>query len=570
MSQCGFLPAFAAPPFPFGGRYESLDGMDVLRFVFKVVFWVLRGFWITAVWLRPYIFGNGRTNARTEGTHGTARFATRWELLTGGALTGKGPVVGKGPWGRLIRFTRDGLVMVFASTGAGKGLGIVVPTLLDYPGSILVTDPKGENYAITARRRRKFGRVLMLNPADVVQSERFNPLDMVRVGTPMEADDATALARLMIKPESHEAPHWNDKATSLLTALILHTLAGPEALRTLAHVRSLSVGGPLEFRDLLCEIRDTSRSVKATEIAGGFIGTIPAEPGGKAGEFESILSTLHKATEPWSRGSPAGILSSESTFALSDLTEDVCTLYLCVDEELLPVYDRWLRVMTGCALNAIMRSKYRPTGQHKVLLLLDEVAVLGPLDPLEKQSGLLRAYCTPVLIWQSLPQAAALYGRERANAFLANASCRVFFGVNDHETAEHVASLVGNTTTLSASENVSQSSEAWVRKNRQEGQSESGYWLLDPSEVQRLPVTRALIKFRDIPFVTLAVRLDYRKIWRWWGMWDSWRVTAPASKGTRRGPPSSPTGARPTTPSGPSLASGPAPRMALPAAFING
>ncbi|PDS77118.1 TraM recognition domain-containing protein [Rhizobium sp. L43] len=63
--------------------------------------------------------------------------------------------------------------------------------------------------------------------------------------------------------------------------------------------------------------------------------------------------------------------------------------------------------------------------QLKVGLQLDEAAVLGPLDQLEKQSGLLRAYCTPILIWQSLPQIFAIYGTG-ATAFLATASARVF------------------------------------------------------------------------------------------------------------------------------------------------
>lgn len=152
------------------------------------------------------------------------------------------------------------------------------------------------------------------------------------------------------------------------------------------------------------------------------------------------------------------------------------------------------------------------------------MAVLGPLDPLEKQAGLLRAYCIPVMIWQSMPQVAAVYGEKAAAAFLANASCRVFFGVNDNDTAEYVAKMVGNTTTLSRSTGVSQASDALLRHNQQESKSESGYWLLDPSEVQRLPVTRLVIKFRDIPFSTLAGRLNYRRMRRWRGMWDAWRA----------------------------------------------
>ncbi|OYZ99750.1 MAG: hypothetical protein B7X99_06765 [Rhizobiales bacterium 17-65-6] len=497
--------------------------MDVLLFLCKAVWWLLRILGRGVLGL----FGLARRDrhARRDGAHGTARFAYRWELLFGGVLSGKGPVIGRGPWRRLMRFTHDGLMFVFATTGAGKGVGIVIPTLLDYPGSILVTDPKGENYAITRRRREQLGSVRMLNPTDLAASDRFNPLDMIRVGSDLEADDAKAVARLMVKPDAQEA-HWDDKAISLLTALILHTLREPPETRTLAHVRALSVGGPETFRATLEEIAYRSTSTLAAEIASGFLGQIGDDPGRTSEEFKSVLSNVAKATEQWSAGSPAGRLSASSTFSLNELVDGVCTLYLCVDEELLQVYERWLRVMTGCVLATLTRAKYRPRSRYRVVLLLDEVAVLGPLDPLENQSGLLRAYCTPVLIWQSMPQMAAVYGEKRAGAFLANATCRVFFGVNDNDTAEYVATMVGNTTTFTSSFGVSQASDALIRHNQQQGKSESGYWLLDPSEVQRLPVTRLVAKFRDIECSTLVRRIDYRRAWRWRGLWDTWRPVA--------------------------------------------
>ncbi len=228
-------------------------------------------------WLTGWAFPRRQRRSRRSGSHGTARFATWREILWNGALFGHGPVLGKGVFGSLLRFTRDGPVMVFAANGAGKGLGVVVPTLLDYPGSMLVTDPKGENYAVTHRRRANFGTVRMLNPSDLARSERFNPLDIIRVGTDFEADDAGVLARYMVRPDAGEA-HWDDKAVSLLTALILHTLAEPPETRTLAHVRSLSIGGSHTVRDTLMEIATASRSLKAAEIASGFLGALRRTP----------------------------------------------------------------------------------------------------------------------------------------------------------------------------------------------------------------------------------------------------------------------------------------------------
>lgn len=446
--------------------------------------------------------------ARKGPPHGSARFATRREIRRAGLTKGIGPIIGRIPGGPLVRFTQDGLMMVFAATGAGKGLGIVIPTLLDYPGSMLVTDPKGENYNITANYRRSIGTVRLLNPSNLAESDRFNPMQMIRIDTDMEADDAKALAKLMVKPDSREA-HWDDKSVSLLTALILHALRAPHELRNLAYVRTLSIGGAETFRATLEEIAGGTSHL-AAEIAAGFLSQIPQRPASKAGEFESILSNVQKATEPWSGGSPAGKLSACSTFDLSELTTQTTTLYLCVDEELLPIYDRWLRVLTGCVITQLTRAKHTPRKGPKVILLLDEVAVLGPLDSLQRQSGLLRAYCTPVLIWQNLPQVRMVYG-EAADAFLANATCRVFFGVNDNQTAEYASQMLGFTTTISSSSSVSGPVHHLTGRQKQTGTSESGYWLLDASEIQRLPTAILFAKLRNLAFPVCIQRISYRK-----------------------------------------------------------
>jgi type IV secretion system protein VirD4 len=495
--------------------------MQLLAWLFWLAWQPFALLWKISKWLRPYIF-RGRAPGRRDGSHGTARWAKTSDIRSAGLLRRHGPVIGKTRFGRLVRFTVDGLMWVFAATGAGKGLGIVVPTLLSYPGSIVVTDPKGENYAITRRERQRRGKVVMLNPSDLPGSARFNPLDIIRKDSDLESADAGALARLMIKPE-RELTHWDNKAGSLLTALILHTLhTEPPETRTLAHVRRLSVGGTHSFRQTLQEIAAGSGSLYAREIAQGYLRQVP-EDASEEGEFSSILSTLDKATEIWSAGSPVGRLSEYSTFALADLVTSVTTLYLCLDEELLAVYDRWLRVMAGCVLNTLTRAKNLERPRHKVVLLFDEVAALGPLDTLQNQSGLLRAYCTPVLIWQNLPQVRAVYG-DGADAFLANASARLFFGVADNHTAAYAAAMVGNTTVLSRSQGQSQPTDAWFAGNRHEGQAESGYPLLDAAEVQALPLTTLIGRVRGLAWPLHLRRIDYRAVMRWGSRWDAWSV----------------------------------------------
>lgn len=488
----------------------------LLRFSLWLVYRLARGLLHLIAWLTP-------ANFRARGALGTARWASAFELWWANVYNGTGPVVGRGWFGRLMRFNSDGIVQVFAPPGAGKGIGIVIPTLLDYPGSVVVSDVKGENYAITARYRRKLGRVLMLNPSDLPHSDRFNPMDMIRTDTDNEQDDARALADLMVLQDSTEG-HWASKSRSLLTALILHALHNPNPdCRTLTEVRRMSTGGENVIRDRIQDIAAASPSPLARSIAEGFLGTMGDTDSGMRNEFASIMSDLQKATEPFAESTPTARLSAQSTFDLGCLTgQQTVTLYLCIDEEKLRTYGLWLRVMVGCTINALTRAKYSGKPKHKVLLLLDEVRALGRLHVLADSIGFLRAYCTPVMIWQNMPQVRTLYG-DSADEWLANSSCRVFFGVTDNDTAHQVSMACGQTIVRMRSQGTSQQSDAWMRENRSQGESEGGYWLIDPSEVQRLPLSRAIIKMRHVTYPILTGRGDYRRRFCWWFRWDRWQ-----------------------------------------------
>jgi type IV secretion system protein VirD4 len=514
--------------------------------VLRWLWFLLKVCWVALLYAAKglaFVVKAAATDFRSQGALGTARWATAWERFTYGVYRGVGPVIGKGSFGRLMRFNRDGIVHVFAAPGAGKGVGIVVPTLLDYPGSIVVSDVKGENYAITARHRSTRGRVLMLNPADLARSARFNPLDTIRVGTDQESDDAKALATLMVTRDSADK-HWADKSTALLTALILHALHDRDPVkRTLAQVCKLSVGGREVLRQRIADIAEASPSPLAQIVALGFLGTMGDDDKAMP-EFASVLSDLQKATEPWAEGTPTGTLSASSTFHLEELNRpEVMTLYLCVDEEKLDSYARWLRVMTGCTLNALMRSKRTGRPRHKVVLLLDEARALGRLDPLVNAIGFLRTYCTPVLIWQNMPQARAVYGHQAAE-FLANASCRVFFGIADNDTAHQVSLMCGQTPVRTQSQGVSQQSDAWVKENRSQGESDSSYWLIDPSEVQRLPESTVIVKMRHVPHPMLVTRATYFRRLRWLGRYDRWEpgALAPVAAQAPAPPPVPPRG----------------------------
>ena len=118
--------------------------------------------------------------------------------------------------------------MVFAPQGAGKGVGIVVPNLLTYRGSVICTDPKGENRAITGRQREQFGAVYCLDVADPDRSHRFNPMDAIRRDDLVAVDDCRRLAELLMPKEAgDEDDHWRRRSVSILTGFLLYVDRAP-------------------------------------------------------------------------------------------------------------------------------------------------------------------------------------------------------------------------------------------------------------------------------------------------------------------------------------------------------
>jgi len=87
-------------------------------------------------------------------------------------------------------------VLAFAPARSGKGVGLVLPTLLSWPGNVVVHDIKGENWALTAGwRRRELGSAcLKFDPtAAASSSARYNPLLEVRPW-PDDVKDAQGIA----------------------------------------------------------------------------------------------------------------------------------------------------------------------------------------------------------------------------------------------------------------------------------------------------------------------------------------------------------------------------------------
>lgn len=452
-------------------------------------------------------------------TYGSARFASVTQLIRCGSYRGDGLILARKS-GRLIRFNNpEGSAVVFAPQGAGKGVGPVICNLLDYRGSVIVTDPKGENLAVTGRFRAQLGAVHVLNLQDPEWSDFINPLDMVRIGTPHEVIDAEALADLMLDKDPREESHWRDRAKSWLTGIILfvlHIYAGRPELQTLAEVHRISSSDEKSL-DTLLQVMSAVPHLRIRETAHQIMRALDTE------EAMNILSNLVKGTEAWSLSKPLGVLSGRSSFDPRSFYHRTQTLYLVVPEEKLAIYGSALRVIVGMMLHAVVEAGKRSAPpRHRPLFLLDEAAALGYLEPLESGMGYIRAYARALMIFQDLDQLQRTYGKWRS--LLANCGAHVFWAVNDLETAKMVAERIGQTTVQTRSSGLSQGHDAIIRHQAQSGHGEAGRYLIDPSEIMRLPAGEVLVFMsRTIGRPIRAKRVVYYKERRFKGLWDRWR-----------------------------------------------
>ena len=181
--------------------------------------------------------------SRNVTTYGSARWATSREVERAGMFRDSGVFLGQLD-GRYLRHDGSEHVMAFAPTRSGKGVGLVVPTLLGWTGSAVIHDIKGGNWTLTAGWRSRFSHCLLFNPTDA-RSARYNPLLEVRRGA-HEVRDVQNIADILVDPEGalERRSHWEKMSHSLLVGAILHILYAEEE-KTLA--RPTSSARPFGF-----------------------------------------------------------------------------------------------------------------------------------------------------------------------------------------------------------------------------------------------------------------------------------------------------------------------------------
>src|SRR3954468_13194895 len=434
--------------------------------------------------------------ARTAATYGSARWATRSEIQSAGLLGPDGVVLGRFDQAYL-RHDGPEHVLCFAPTRSGKGVGLVVPTLLTWPGSCIVHDIKGENWTLTSGFRAQHGRVLLFDPTNS-GSAAYNPLLEVRRGE-WEVRDVQNVADVLVDPEGslERRNHWEKTSYALLVGAILHVLYA-EQDKTLAGVASF-------LSDPKRPIETTLRAMMTTQHLG------------EAGTHPVIASAARELLNK-SENERSGVLSTAMSFLglyrdpvvaqvtrrcdwrIRDLVEDErpTTLYLVVP----PSDISRTKPLVRLVLNQIGR---RPTEhlhakgrRHPLLFMLDEFPALGRLDFFESALAFMAGYgLKSFLVAQSLNQIEKAYGPN--HAILDNCHVRVAFATNDERTARRVSDALGMATELRAMKNYAGHRLSPWLGHLMVSRQETARPLLTPGEVMQLPPDDELVLVSGYP-----------------------------------------------------------------------
>ncbi|ALC10700.1 conjugal transfer protein TraG [Sphingopyxis sp. 113P3] len=443
--------------------------------------------------------------ARNVATYGSARWAEDKEIRSAGLLGPDGVVLGK--------YERDYLrhdgpehVLCFAPTRSGKGVGLVVPTLLTWPGSCIIHDIKGENWTLTAGFRAKHGRVLLFDPTNA-NSSAYNPLLEVRQGE-WEVRDVQNIADILVDPEGSldKRNHWEKTSHSLLVGAILHVLYA-EKDKTLAGVANFLSDPRRPVEATLRAMMDTphlGESGVHPVIASSARELLNKSDNERSGVLSTAMSFLGLYRDP-----VVARVTARCDWRIADLVrgKSPVSLYLVVPPSDINRTKPLIRLILNQIGRRLTEELTASGKRHRLLLMLDEFPALGRLDFFESALAFMAGYgLKGFLIAQSLNQIERAYGPN--NAILDNCHVRVSFATNDERTAKRVSDALGTATELRDSTNYAGHRLSPWLGHLMVSRQETARPLLTPGEIMQLPPSEEIVMVAGTPPIR-AIKAKY-------------------------------------------------------------
>ncbi|WP_157489333.1 type IV secretory system conjugative DNA transfer family protein [Lysobacter sp. Root916] len=448
---------------------------------------------------------------KARSMHGDARFANGMDLQAKGMFKASpnGIVVGKYN-GKLVRLGGQQFVILAAPTRSGKGVGIVIPNLLEYQESMVVLDIKQENFDLTSGWRAQQGQeIFLFNPfAEDRRTHRWNPLTYVSSDPAFRVSDLMSIAAMLYPDGSDDQKFWVSQARNAFMAFSLYLFEAFEeenkigfpfaSAPTIGAIYRLSSGdGKSELKPYLQGLSqrpflsDNARSAFANMLS-------------QADEtFASILGTFKEPLNPWINPVLDAATSADD-FLLTDLRKKRMTIYVGIQPNKLAES----RLIVNLFFSQIINLNTRELPQnnkalkHQCLLLMDEFTSIGKVDIIASAVSYMAGYNIRLLpIIQSMSQLDATYGKDISRTIITNHALQIIYAPREQQDANDYSDMLGYTTVRK--QNVTRGREF------SRSESEERRALMLPQELKAMGFDTEVFLYEGIPHPVKCDKIKY-------------------------------------------------------------
>jgi type IV secretion system protein VirD4 len=435
---------------------------------------------------------------RRRALHGDARFARRGEIAKAALLGDHGIILGRLGRRCLMLPGQQGVALA-APPRAGKGTGVVIPNLLNWPDSVICVDIKRENWVATAGFREQSGqKCFLFDPfAEDGRTARWNPFFYVSLDPRRRVNDLQRIGEMLYPDPPNVDPFWTASARSLFLGIALYLFETPSLPQTIGEVLRQGMASDDEgfgaHWKRVIEGRKSGRFPLSSECVQALYDVIDLAPVTASSIRKTFTSRLDLWLNPILDAATSG-----NDFDLRELRRQALSIYVGVNPDdlhrLRPVLSLFFQQAIGLQTRAL--PEHDPTLKRQVLMLLDEFTALGRIPIIAESISYLPGYNVRVLLVIQTPaQLREVYGVNGAETMLKSLAARIVFAPKDFPDAREISDELGNTTVKvrTLSKPLHDFSSGKGSRGRSVNVSEQRRALLLPQEVKELGPDEAII-----------------------------------------------------------------------------
>lgn len=435
--------------------------------------------------------------------HGDAGFATRREIARAGLLGENGLILGQ-LGRRFLMLDGQQSVILAAPPRSGKDVGVCIPNALNWPGSLVVTDIKRENWTITAGFRSACGQACYrFEPLEANgDTARWNCLSYVSALAGRRINDLQRIADILYADTPGTDPFWVASARSLFVGIGLYVLETPQVPKTMGEIRRQGMATDDEgfgehWRRL---IRGRQKGVHplSAECVRALYDVIDLAPVTASSVRKTFTSRLDLWASPQLDHATAG-----DDFDLRELRKKPMSIYVCVNPDdlhrLRPILSLFFQQLLGLQTQEL--PEHTPDCKYQVCLVANEFTALGRIPIVAEAIPYMAGYdVRMLLVIQAPSQLREVYGHHNAETMMKSVAARIVFAPKDYPDAREISDELGMTTVQSASKSRPSFWSGGRHRSRDTSTTVSFQQraLLLPQEVKEIGVDQALIFYENL------------------------------------------------------------------------